>query len=61
MDNKALMNVIQNYRVVYDKTCTDYTDIWKKENAWKGIAQELGMDVAEAQRTTALEPTLKSI
>ena len=41
--SETLMNVIQNYRVVYDKSCKEYKDL---QNAWK----EMGMDVAEVQR-----------
>lgn len=49
-DNETLMNVIQNYRVMYDKSCKEYKDIRKKKNAWEKVAEELEMGVSEVQR-----------
>ena len=50
INNKILMNLIQNYRVIYDKTCREYRDVRKKKNAWKEVADKLGIEVDEAVR-----------
>ena len=50
INNEILMNLIQNYRVIYDKTCREYRDVRKKKSAWKEVADKLGMEVDEAVR-----------
>ena len=50
VDNETLMNCIQHYRVVYDKSCKNYKVPLKKRNAWKEISEKLGIETAEAQK-----------
>eukprot|EP00795_Rhopilema_esculentum_P003869 gene3869-15166_t len=50
IDNEMLMNYVQHYRVIYDKSCKDFKIPLKKRNAWKETSQKLGIDIAEAQK-----------
>ena len=50
VDNETFMNCIQQYRVLYDKTCKDFKMPLKKKNAWKEVASKLGIEVSEAQK-----------
>ena len=50
VNNEILMNLIQNYRVIYNKTCREYRDVRKKKNVWKEVADKLGIEVDEAVR-----------
>ena len=49
-DNENFMNLVQNYRIIYDKKCKDYKDTRKKKNAWLELSKKVGVDVAEAQK-----------
>ena len=49
-DNESFMNLVQNYRIIYDKQYKDYKDSRKKKNAWLEISKKVGVDVAEAHR-----------
>ena len=50
LKNETLINMVQNYRCIYDKSCKDYKDTRKKRDAWTEIAQKLKVDVTEAQK-----------
>ena len=47
--DEELMNEVQHYPVLYDKSMRDYKDLRKKQNAWKEIAKTLQIDVITAQ------------
>ena len=50
VDDEMLMNHIQNYRVIYDKTCKGYKNRTTKRNAWEEVAKKFSMSVDECQR-----------
>ena len=51
IDNETLINLIQNYRVIYDKTCREYRDVRKKKmHGSIEIVVKLGIEVDEAVR-----------
>ena len=50
VNNEILMNLIQIYCVIYDKTCREYRDVRKRKNAQKEVADKLGIEVDEAVR-----------
>ena len=37
-----LINVVKNYRVLYDVTLKEFKNNATKDNAWKAVADELG-------------------
>ena len=43
IDDEMLMNYVQNYRCIYDKTCVDYRKPQAKRNAWKSIAKSMDL------------------
>ena len=50
IDSETLMNCVQNYRCIYDKSCSDYRVLQKKCNAWKKISESLNLPVDVAQK-----------
>ena len=50
IDNEILMNCVQNYRCIYDKSCSDYRVLQKKRNARKKISESLNLPVDVAQK-----------
>ena len=50
IDNETLMNCVQNYRCIYDKSCSDYRVLQKKRNTWKKISESLNLPVDVAQK-----------
>jgi hypothetical protein len=38
------INVIQNHRIIYDKSLKDFKNTRKKDEAWKNIANQCRMD-----------------
>ena len=50
IDNETLMNCVQNYRCIYDKSCSDYRVLQKKRNAWQKIGESLNLPVDVAQK-----------
>ena len=50
IDNETLMNCVQNYHCIYDKSCSDYRVQQKKRNAWKKISESLNLPVDVAQK-----------
>ena len=50
IDNETLMNCVQNYRCIYDKSCSGYRVLQKKRNAWKKISESLNLPVDVAQK-----------
>ena len=50
VSNERLVEVnIQNYETIYNKACKHYKDQRRRKNAWAAIAEELNIDVSEAQ------------
>ena len=45
----TLMNCIQQYTVLYDKSKKDYKDQRKKKNTWREVSEKLGIAEVEAQ------------
>ena len=50
VDNGTLMNCVQNYRCIDDKTCKDYRVPQKKRNAWREIAEKLQLPADDVQK-----------
>ena len=50
VDDETLMNLVQNYKVIYDKSSKSYKNRNSKKNAWEEIAKKLSMTVDECQR-----------
>ena len=50
IDNETLMNNVQNYRCIYDKSCVDYKVPQKKRNAWQKIAESMKLPVDVIQK-----------
>jgi len=40
--NDDLINVVKNYRVLYNVTLKEFKNNATKDNAWKAVADELG-------------------
>ena len=55
--NKQLMEVVREYRVLYDKAAKGFRDINKKDNAWKDVGERLEMAPEEAKRRYTTERT----
>ena len=49
LDCRMLMNCVQNYNVLYDRTCRDFKILQKKKNMWKEISETLGITVKQAK------------
>ena len=45
-----IMDAIQSYPVLYDKSLKQFRDINVKDNAWKAIAEMVELSVEECQR-----------
>ena len=51
MEEEALSNCVQQYKVLYDKSHKDFHRKDIKKNAWNTVAEELGLeDSAEAEK-----------
>lgn len=50
-DEAVLIEIIQNYGLLYDKSNKNYKDNLKKENTWQAIAQAMQGPVEELQGT----------
>ena len=51
MEEEALSNCVQQYKVLYDKSHKDFHRKDIKKNPWNAVAEELGLeDGAEIQR-----------
>ena len=46
--DELFMDIIHNYRLAWDRGCTDFKDRNKKENSWVKIAEEAKMTVQQA-------------
>ena len=49
MSERELMDLVRQYRVLYDKGVKGFRDRTLKENAWSEIAQKLNMTPKEAE------------
>ena len=45
----TLMNCIQQYTVLYDKSKKDYKDQRRKKHIWREVSEKLGIAEVEAQ------------
>ena len=45
IDNETLMNCVQNYRCIYDKSCSVYRVLEKKRNVWNKISESLNPEL----------------
>ena len=43
IDSETLMNCVQNFPALYDKSSVDYKILLRKKNAWREIAAKLGI------------------
>lgn len=43
------MDTVRKYRVIYDKSCTDFKNKEKKLNAWKEISEKLEAQVHDCK------------
>ena len=48
--DEMLMNHIQNYRAIYNKTCKGYKNRTTKRTAWEEVAKKFSISVNECQR-----------
>ena len=55
VNNKLLMNLIQNYHVIDNTTCREYRDVRKKKNAWKELPDKLAIELDEAVSEDCIE------
>lgn len=44
MDEEKLIIEVQNHSIIYDNSHRFYKDVYKKEIAWKDIAEAMGVD-----------------
>lgn len=44
MDEEKLITEVENHSIVYDNSHGFYKDNYKKEKAWKDIAEAMGVD-----------------
>lgn len=44
MDDEKLIIEVKNHRIIYDSSHQFYKDNYKKEIAWKDIAEAMGVD-----------------
>ena len=49
-DTTELMETIRQYRCLYDRGCSDFKNKAMKNNAWKEIAEKLGMQPVDAEK-----------
>ena len=46
--DEKFAEVVRNYRVLYDKECKDFKNKNKNLQAWKKVANEMGMTKGKA-------------
>lgn len=49
IDTSLLIELVQQYCFLYDKTRKDFKDVQKKQNAWQEIAETLNCEVEEVK------------
>ncbi|XP_023237248.1 uncharacterized protein LOC111636271 [Centruroides sculpturatus] len=49
LGDNLLIQAIQEFPFIYDKSHTDFKDIKKKSNSWKTVAETVQLTVSEAQ------------
>ena len=42
--NEKLSEAVRRFPVLYDKSCKDFKDNQKKNNAWRDVALEIGAE-----------------
>lgn len=48
--SEEFMNTVREYRCLYDKGCTDFKDLRKKENAWIKVGEKFNLSSLEASK-----------
>ena len=54
LNTSLVMEEVQKYPSIYNKSCKDYKNKFIRMNCWKAIGVKFGLDAAEAEKNTRM-------